>query len=56
MSTNYFEQKPNKCSNQRHWVTVRGNWMAQLLEISTLDFGSGYDHRIMGLSPKWALH
>ena len=56
MSINYFERKQDKCSNQRHRVTDRGAWMAQSLEISTLDFGSGYDARVIGLRPNWALH
>ena len=31
----------------------RGAWMAQSAERPTLDFGSGHDLMVMGLSPMW---
>ena len=30
---------------------LRGTWVAQSVEYPTLDFGSGHDLRVVGLSP-----
>ena len=32
-------------------IILWGSWMAQLVEHPTLDFSSGHDIRVMGLSP-----
>jgi len=32
--------------------TLKGCWVAQLVECPSLDFSSGHDLRVMGSSPK----
>ena len=32
-------------------MLLRGTWVPQLAECPTLEFGSGHDPRVMGLSP-----
>ena len=44
ISTPYLEFLKNSPS----W----GTWLAQSVKHPTLDFGSGHDLRVMGLSPK----
>ena len=34
----------------------RGTWVAQSVECPTLDFGSGHDPRVLGLSLESPLH
>ena len=42
------DQHGQICSKKQH---SRGAWVAQLVEYVTLDFGSGYDPRVVGCSP-----
>ena len=46
-----------RLSTSRKWLMYkiyhdsRGVWVAKSVEHLTLDFGSGDDHRVMGLTP-----